>query len=235
MPAEDKRIILELNHYAQKGLYLVFDRVVLVVLTEETIKKTAEDYWNDPSKINSAIRENPLFQRCDFCPLKKSGNMCSAVKTVLPLLEFLDKYNSFEQVFAVYKGEDKDIYYTADTTLQEALKYVVILMLTQHCETGKKFWKYFWGITPLTNPQELAARIFLNIFWFCKGDKARIKDTIEKFRNDITEMAQRQTKRLRLICEKDSMLNAFVQTQIISEFMTEDIEKFLEGRFLGIL
>jgi len=58
--------------------------------------------------------------------------------------------------------------------MQEALQFVAIFSLMYYCEVGKQYWKFFLGIHPLMDPEEMITRIHLNIYWDCKGDKQKV-------------------------------------------------------------
>lgn len=224
-------IKLKFSDYEKEGLYLAFEDKTFIDLTKENIEKVTEEFGKDPSKIPDVVKENPEFHRCDICPLREEGIFCNALMPVVPFLEFADRYVSFDKVFAIYKGREKKVVHTAETTMQDALKYVSILSLTNYCETGKKYSKYFWGVVPVMQPKDIALRLYLNIYWFHKANKKEIESLILNFRDEINTNAKNQVKRLNLICKNDAFMNAFVSTQIATEFLSMDIDKILESSF----
>jgi len=227
MEKENKIINFDLNDFEQEGLYLIFPDLSRVVLTRERIQKVTKEYWEDPEKIPPQVKKAIEFQRCPFCPLKGQKDFCDALRPILPFLEVVDKYVSFDKVTAVYKDENKDLFYVADTTMQEALKFISIMSLMQYCQIGRKYWKYYLGITPLVGGKETAQRLYLNIYWLNKGDMEAVKKTIAIFDEQIRITADNQVKRMNLICKNDAFMNAFVNTQAAAVFLNMDIEKSL--------
>lgn len=231
--AMDEGIItnFRLADYKEKGLYLLLRDSTRLILTKSNIEKTTAEYWGNPSKIPQAVKQTVEFLRCPFCPLKNRNDFCDALRPILPFLDVVDKYVSIDEVTAIYKGEEKELLRIAHTTMQEALKYVSILSLTQYCQAGRKYWKYFYGVIPLMSPKEIAGREYLNAYWLHDGNRDKIIKVFETFREDITATSRNQVKRLSLICKNDAFLNAFVNTQVITEFLNMDIEKITKESF----
>jgi hypothetical protein len=115
--------------------------------------------------------------------------------------------------------------------MQEALQFVVIFSLMYYCEVGKRYWKYFLGIHPLLSPEEMIARISLNIYWDCKGDKQKVDEILSSFENDITCTCRCQVKRLGLICKDDALMNAFVNTQVQIQLLVMTKDALLDQTF----
>ena len=92
----------------------------------------------------------------------------------------------------------------------------------------KQYWKFFLGIHPLLNPQELIARLHLNIYWDCRGDQPKIDQILRTFGNEITCTCRCQVERLRLICKEDALMNAFVNTQAQIECLATSKGALLE-------
>lgn len=227
----DNQICLGLMDYPHKGLYLIFDDAARLELTGENIKKTTEEYWNNPDKIPPSVKKALAFQRCPFCPLKGRDDLCDALRPILPLLDIVDRYMSYDKVTAVYKGDEKQLLHTAATTIQGALKYLSIISLTQYCQVGRKYWKYYAGIMPLTGVEEASLQMYLNIYWNLKGNREEIDRLIARFIGEIRVTSENQVKRLTMICKKDAFVNAFVNAQIALEFLSLDVEQRLALAF----
>ena len=159
--------------------------------------------------------------------LKKQLNF----NDILPFLGIVDKYVSFDKVMAVYKGDEKEIFHIADTTIQDALKYISLLSLMRDCQVGKKYYKYYMGMIPISRGREVTTRMYLNIYWIHKGNKEEISKIVTEFIEKIRITSQNQVKRMNLICKNDAFMNAFVNNQIVTEFLNMDIEKKLEESF----
>ena len=219
MTESDKTIALRLPDYQDTGLYLILKGLRTIELTRKNIEAITAEYWTDPRKIPQHIKDAMEFQRCTFCPMRKIGDFCDALRPVLPLLDVVDDYASFQEVTAIYKATEAKLYHIADTTMQQALRYISTLSITGYCQVGGKYLKYFSGILPIMNAVEIANRLYLNMYWIHGGDKKTVDKVIAEFNEAITHATQNQAARLRLICKNDAFVNAFALTQVISEVL----------------
>ncbi|MFZ0034432.1 MAG: hypothetical protein WAK60_05535 [Sedimentisphaerales bacterium] len=226
----EKEVKLLLGDYEQEGLYIILEDSKPLALTRNNIEQTAKKFWEDPSKISPKVKTAAEFQRCDFCPLSKTGGLCDAIRPTFPFLDALDKYLSHDQVTAVYK-EDKGGLCVHRTTMQQALRYLSVLSLVYYCQVTKKYWKHFWGIMPLMRAQEIAARLYLNFFYLSGGSKSAAEESISKFKEEITITSRNQVKRMNLVCDNDAFMNAFVNTQVITDILSFDIGKLVYEGF----
>ncbi len=218
---------IDSSDFKSNGLYLIFPNKTCLDFSRENIEKETEKFWNDPSRITPQIKKAVDFQKCYFCPHKEQKDICDAIRPVLPFLEDVDKYLSFDKVTAVFKGKG-EVLHVVNTDMQQALKYVSILSLVYYHALGGKYWKYYYGIIPIMRPKEIAGRIFLNMYYMHKGDKEEITDLIEEFREQMRVASQNQVKRIGLISKNDAFLNAFVSSQVVTEILSFKIEEMLE-------
>jgi hypothetical protein len=230
MVEEQEAITLKPGDFGEEGLYIVLDGSKPLALTRSNIEQTAKKFWEDPSKISSRVKAAAEFQRCDFCPLNKIGGLCDAIRPTFPFLDVLDKYVSHDQVEAVYK-DNKGGFYVHKTTMQQALRYLSILSLVYYCQVTRKYWKHFWGIMPLMDSQEAAARLYLNFFYLNGGSKRKTGKSISKFKEEITITSRNQVNRMNLVCDNDAFMNAFVNTQVITDILSFDIGKVVDDGF----
>jgi hypothetical protein len=230
MGNEEKAVSLRLDDYEQEGLYIILEDSSPLALTRDNIEQTAKKFWEDPGKIDSRVKAAAEFQRCDFCPLRKTGGLCDAIRPTFPFLEALDKYLSYDKVTAVYK-EDKGGLCVHRTTMQKALRYLSTLSLVYYCQVTRKYWKHFWGIMPLMEAQEIAARLYLNFLYLNKANKKAANKEISKFKEEITITSRNQVKRMNLVCDNDAFMNAFVNTQIITDILSFDVGKLVDEGF----
>ena len=229
--AGNGQICFSMRDLPREGLYLVFEDSTRLELTDESIAQKAEEYWRDPARIPPEVKKAVEFQRCPFCPLRKSGGFCDALRPVLPLLEIVDRYMSYDRVTAIYRGADPTLAHVAETTIQGALKYLCVISLTQYCRVGWKYRKYYAGIMPLTDPEESSLRMYLNIYWHLRGRLVEIDRLIARFREEIRITSENQVKRLAVICRRDAFVNAFVNAQVALEFLSLGVEEKLERAF----
>jgi len=221
--AEEEKIInIRLSDYEQPGLYLTLKDSSRLAFTRENIEKVTMEYWMNPDKMHPSVKEGVEFQRCAFCPLKGREDFCDALRPILPLLDVVDKYNSFEEVTAVYKGDEKGLCHVSHTTMQRALSYISNLSLMGYCQVGRKYWKYFSGIIPIMRTEEIANRLYLNMYWIHKGNRDSVDQLISKLNAEISITTRNQMERLRLVSQNDAFLNAFVLTHMITDVLYEN-------------
>ena len=222
MAEEEVTISVPLKDYEQPGLYLTLKDSTRLVLTRENIEKVTMEYWTNLDKIPPNVRQAVEFQRCGFCPLKGTENFCDALRPILPLLDVVDNYNSFDEVTAIYKGDEKGLCHISYTTMQRALRYVSNLSLMEYCRVGRRYGRYFFGIIPILGTEHVADRLYLNMYWIHEGNKEALDRLISKMSEEITITTQNQMRRLRLICKNDAFLNALVLTHLITDVLLEN-------------
>lgn len=223
---------LDTDEFQEEGLYLFFPDKNSIRITKTEIdryfKETTKEYRSFPAEI----RRHPDFAVCEHCRMGANRQKsCSALLPVLPFLDEVDKYVSYESVTAVFKNNITGFITMKRTSLQEVLKYVSLLSLTRYCRINRKYWKYFFGVRALSSSEHVVSQIYLNFYWIHKGDDDRVRSEIHTFVQEIGKSARSLVERLRLICRNDAFLNAFVNAQIATEFLEIDISKTLERAF----
>jgi hypothetical protein len=221
--------------FNQNGLYLLFPGGGRIVLTRDKIESFAQTFESNLDQIPVEIRSAVAFQACPVCPERERAKFCHALPATLAFFEELKGFKSYDHVSAVYKGPGRGLVWVPETTMQEALQFVVILSLMYYCEVGKHYWKYFLGIHPLLSPEEMINRIHLNIYWDCQGDKPKVDKVLRTFGDEITCTCRCQVKRLGLICKNDALMNAFVNTQAQIEWLATSEGAVLEQSFEDFL
>jgi len=221
---EDK-LDLKLSDFEKEGLYLLFPDSTRLELTKENIERVADRYWQDPTKIPEDKRKAIEFQKCYFCPHKNKEDICDSIRPILPFLDIVDRYVSYDKITAVYKGSEERLVHIRATTMQDALKYVSILSLLRYNLVLQKYWKYYYGIIPIMGGREVATRVYLNMYWLHKGNLEEMKEMLRRFGEELRVSSTNQVKRLNLVCKNDAFVNAFVNTQLVTQFLInmEDI------------
>lgn len=230
---ENETINLTLSDFPEEGLYLLFPDSTRIDLTKKNIENTSEIFWQDISKITPEMKKAIDFQKCHFCPRKNKEDICDAIRPVLPFLDKIDRYLSFDEVTAVYKSNQDNIIHAKQTTMQKALQYVSILSLLRYNMVLRKYWKYYYGIVPLMEAQEIANRVYINMYWQHKSNKEEIGKIVTNFKEELRISSENQVKRLNLVCKNDAFMNAFINTQIASEFLTMNIEDIIKKSIDG--
>ncbi len=218
--------------FKESGLYLFFSNGSTLALTPRTIEERTHAILGNPKKMPPEILKAEAFQLCSVCPHHGNSNVtCHAIRPMLAFWENMDQYFSCDRVTAVYRGTEKEKLIVAETSLQYGLQYLSMLSLLHYCEVGKKYWKYFCGVHPLMESSDLVARVYLNMFWSCGGDREKARKLINTFHEEITITTRCQMDRIRLFCRHDPFLNALVITQIASEFLAINAEEFVRQHF----
>ena len=224
---EDRILDLRLSDFEKEGLYLLFPDSTKLELTKENIEKVTDRYWQDPTKIPEDKRKAIEFQKCYFCPHKNKEDICDSIRPMLPFLDIVDQYVSYDKVIAVYKANEEKLVHIRATTMQDALKYVSMLSLLRYNLVLQKYSKYYYGIIPIMGGREVATRVYLNMYWLHKGNLEEIKEVLKRFGEELRVSSTNQVKRLNLVCKNDAFVNAFVNTQLVTQFLVnmEDILK----------
>ena len=211
---------LSLNDFNEDGLYLIFPDSSRVVLSKEKIEQFASQFLEDPAKVPASCKKAVDFQNCVICPKRGTGEFCDALRPTLPFLEMIDRYVSFDKVTVVFKEKNSGLLHVRNTDMQKALQFLSMLSLIHYCEVGHSYAKYFLGVMPLMEIEEVAERIYLNIYWHCRGDVPKMKEIIGKFSQEIRHTSQCQIRRLGTICKNDAFINAFVLTQLVADLVS---------------
>jgi hypothetical protein len=227
---------LAVENYPKNGVYLHLPDGRLIAITREKIAAFERNLEVHRDRIPAHMKPAVEFHACSICPEKDRAHFCHALPATLAFVDELEGIKSFHNVTAVYRGPGATLVVAPNTTMQEALQFVAALSLMYHCEVGKKYWKYFLGIHPLQRPEEVSARIYLNIFWECHGNQDAVERVLRTFKEEITTISSCQADRLRLIVHDDALLNAFaiVQSQVAclavrpDSLPAQSFERYLE-------
>ena len=213
---------MEINtdDFNERGLYLLLPEGRRIALTQARVEAYAHSFEANLDRIPPEIQSAVHFQFCPVCPEKGRALFCHALPATLAFLADLKDFSSHDRVGADYRGPEPGLVCVPETTMQEALQYVVSLSLLEYCEVGLKYARFFHGTHPLMRSTEMLARVHLNIHWDCQGDGPRIKEVLRAFTNEITCTCRCQVERLRLISDHDALINAFVNLQTQIEFLS---------------
>jgi hypothetical protein len=205
---------IKTDAYKKEGMFLHVANGDFLDLSRENIKTISDEWWNNPEKIPPKMREKEYFKTCVVCPYRGQNVFCSAMKPLLPFLEKMNNFASYDKVTAVYvRNKDDNVIYVSDTKVQNTLQYVVNMSLFEYCENAKQFKEYFRGIMPFMKTEEIISLVFLNLYWFFRGDKEKMKAEIERMNFDITNTTSNCVKRLNLLCSSDAFMSAYINTQ----------------------
>lgn len=221
--------------YSGTGLSLLFDDGRILRLTEDVVHAAARRLENDMSALPPEIRDEQDFKPCAVCPERDTAAMCHALPAIVPFLEELRDYNSFNEVTALFVEQSADgeyIMHLRRTTLQRALQYIAIQSVLYYCETGRLYYKYFSGVIPFTSAEDIAERIYANIMLEQNGDKAAVAGIIETMRENLMITMQCQIKRVRLVSHTDVFMNAFVNLHLVLELLAPEQRKIIRERLI---
>ena len=223
-------MLIDIDHYNKEGMYLNFADGRLLDLSKENVHRLADEYWNNPSKLPPHVRQDDAFKTCSVCPFKGQSVFCSAIKPLLPFLEEMDRFNSYDNVTAVYVKR-KGLVDVCETNMQNALQYVTNMATFEYCEDAKQYRIYFQGIEPFMGMKEALSRLFLNIYWLNKGDWKKVYTVIEEMRYAVTVISKNCVERLNLMCNSDAFVNAYVKTHILADMLGVNFDETLEKYF----
>ena len=224
-------LTLALSEFDQKGLYLIFEDSTVLSLTEGEVANVTKRFWEDTTKISPEVRKHADFHPCSICPEAGNDAMCYTLRPVLPFLEDIDRYFSYDKVVAIYRGDEERSFHVAESDMQNALQYICILSLLSYCRVGRQYRKYYQGVIPVMGLTQAIERICLNIYWLHKGDKAKIDSFLQQFQQDISVISGNALKRLNLICKKDALLNAFYNMQVTVDLLAMKMDEVLSKAF----
>jgi len=224
-------LTLALSEFDQKGLYLIFEDSTVLSLTEGEVANVTKRFWEDTTKISPEVRKHADFHPCSICPEAGNDAMCYTLRPVLPFLEDIDRYFSYDKVVAIYRGDEERSFHVAESDMQNALQYICILSLLSYCRVGRQYRKYYQGVIPVMGLTQAIERICLNIYWLHKGDKAKIDSFLQQFQQDISVISGNVLKRLGLICQKDALLNAFYNMQVTVDLLAMKMDEVLSKAF----
>lgn len=145
----------------------------------------------------------------------------------LPFFDDIDRYVSYDRVTAVYRDSEEATLIVSETTMANALQFVTILSLTSYCEVGKAYEPFFKGVNPLMPLDKIGKAVFQNIYLAAKGNIKQAQKMVTKMSEEILHVAQCQTKRLRLISNRDAFLNAYVNTELITHFVSNELDALI--------
>jgi len=211
------------------GLYLLWPDGKRMELTRAYIDTCTQRMLADPDRIPLSVRAAAAYRPCDICPERDRAVICHAIMPVLPFLAEVDRYMSYDKVTAVYREDGSDILNVVETSMQDALKFICILSVTQCCEVGHKYQRYFAGVNPLMQPDEMADAVYRNIFLDEDGDRERVAVTIVRMREELLHTTRCQMARVQLVCQHDAFLNAYVSTYVVIQILFEKLDSCQHG------
>lgn len=210
------------------SLRIVFEDGACIDFVEDEIRKKGYEFLDDPSNVPESVRKAVEFQRCSVCPERHNPGYCHALLPTLSSFEKIDKYPSFAPVTAIYKDEFSDMVCVRETTLQVALQFISVMSLIHFCELGRGYRDLFMMVNPIMDPRDVAARIYLNLYWQMRGDEKKISEKMRKFTIELEVTILCQIERLRLVCKSDSFINAFIMTHVLTNILSESPEASLD-------
>ncbi len=224
--AEYRLPAIDLSSFKREGLYLFLENGRFLDFSKDRIKELGDEYWSNPDKLPEAIRKDERFKTCTICPYHGQNVFCSAMKPLLPFLEELEAFKSFDNVFAVCVDKNGMIY-ASRTTLQRALQYVSNMALFEYCEDAKKYRPYFKGIHPFMDINDAVAIIFLNLYCLHAGDRTKIDARLKEITDAVKVTSASCINRLRTMCHSDSFINSYIMTHTFADAFSS-IEKIIE-------
>lgn len=225
-PSDNDATVIDIAGLSAPGLYLLFPDGNCIDLKRETIEATTEKFLADPSLIPDSVKAATDYKACAICPERHTARICHAIMPMLPFIEQVSQYMSYHKVTAVYRDADQKVWHVRQTTMQQALQCIALLSLTEYCEVGHSYARYFKGVNPLMPADQIAEQAYRNIYFEQRGYMTAVRNIITRMREEISHTSACQIKRLRLICSSDAFINAFVNTQMSVEWILVELQEF---------
>jgi hypothetical protein len=77
--------------------------------------------------------------------------------------------------------------------------------------------------------EKIGREVFMNIYLEAEADLDCIKDIIKTMSDNILHTARCQTARLNLISKRDAFINAFVNTDLIFQFVRRELRAYIRN------
>ena len=203
----------------QPGVYLYFRDGSHLALPRAAIDAKARQVMEDPLRVPAEARAAPDFLPCSICPKRMTANHCHALGPAFAFLTELDQYVSHHRVTAVYRPPDSRHMWVAETTMQRALQYIAIICLMEYCEVGLKYSSFFKGVNPLKGPEQIARQVYANAAREFANDAQTLQHLIHHMQGEIRYTTRCQVKRLRLLSQSDSVINAFINALAVTDYL----------------
>ncbi len=218
--------------FTDPGLYILFKDDNSYHFSPKVIEQLSQEYWGDENKISEKTKGSFEFAKCGFCPDDRSSEICNGLKPLLPLIEMMEKYMSYEEVTAVFRNTDKSLI-VKETTLQVALDYITMLSIMEYCEMTGTFSNYFDGVNPFSNRtvKQTCHQIYLNILHENQGNIAKTIKELNFFAERLKSSSNNRIRRLNLITTSDALANSFVRNTLSAQLLNlkaKNLEKMLE-------
>lgn len=219
---------MNLDEFPEAGLYLRGENGVRLDLTNRRIHAEALRCLNDPTVLPPEMKAAAEYAPCPVCPARNSAKICHALAPTLPFMQTVDRFHSHDRVTAVFRPNRSPVLEVTECDIQCALQAVTILSLTDYCEVGLRYARFFDGVSPLISAERLASQVMRNVYWYCQGDLDALRKAMARFEGDLRVTIHCQINRLRLVCKRDAFVNAFIRTMTFIDLMVyEDLEDVL--------
>ncbi len=219
----------DISSFPDPGLYLLLPDGERIVLTHREIEKSTDSILNDREALPESMRSAADYKPCEICPERDTAVICHAIMPTIPFFDDIDRYMSYDEVTAVYREKDSKSIIVSETTMAEALKFITILSLSDYCEVGNKYLRYFSGVNPMMPADKIAKVVFKNIFLESRGNIERVQEKVYVMSDEILHTAKCQVARLNLICSRDAFVNAYVNTDLITSFIKKEMREYISA------
>ena len=214
---------MTLGKHPKDGLELLFDDGERIELTPHPIAAAVQRWLTDPKAIPPYVRGMEEFRPCAICPLSDPMVFCHALHPLLPIADHCGSHDLNQAVTVKLIGAGGGgSGRTRRTSLLGAMDNVALLSLTQYCETGKKYERYYRGASAIVGVEEFSDHIVRNIYEESGGDPEEMRRKAQQFSHDLQTTSHGQICRLRLLSAQEPMINAVVNALILLECLVEE-------------
>jgi hypothetical protein len=214
---------LDFSQFPEPGLYLLLPDGEVLALTHSVIEAKTREMLDDPEKIPDHVKAAAVYKPCDVCPMRDTAEICHAIMPALPFFDDMDRYMSYDTATAVYREDEDDVFVLSHGQMSDALQFIAVLSLIHYCELGQEYRRFFVGVTPIMPVNKIGRVVFQNVLMEYRGDLTRVEKIIKTMSHNILHTAQCQVARLNLISRRDAVINAFVNAELIFQYVNKEL------------
>ncbi len=190
-----------------EGLYLLLPDGQELSLHRDNVESCAQKMWDDPDLIPPPMKKDLRVLRCGFC--SETNGMCNSLRIILPQIQILHKYQSFDKVNVAIKTNERITYYP-EIEFQRALMFLVNMSFLNYCTVTRNIGPYLEGATALMSPMDIAKLLVSNVLAKTQGDMKAAKQVLVYLSSLVDITTHNKLDRLAQLTKSDVISNAMV-------------------------
>ena len=210
-----------LAEFKEPGFYIIFENGEKVSINKSSITSSKEIFKKET--VNSEIKDAPKFKKCGFC-LSQDKVICDAIGPIFPLIEILNKYDSFEKAILIWKHDEKDTFFSMFKDLQTALGQIALWSMTDYCYLSGKYSHYFDGIIPYMSREQISKIILKNIALSCSLIFEDTKKEVIRFAKLMQITTENRIRRVQFLSRTDAVANAYIKALVPIQLLEKNFD-----------